>query len=270
MKKIRSFLLLTMMCVLCFGSVVAEATTTETTQQAYTLSGMRIKSNEKDILKNSITRNGGSESSADVITFSGAGSNQTMTVDWGKFEGLEEKEQTAVVQAINDNGYYGAMSTSADTTKKDTQRGFMESIQTYGRGTALINILFGGTKPNYARAMEMYKPFESPIGTVIAVIVIFASALLVVVMALDIAYITIPWFQTNRNNKEGEGGRSYVSAAARRAVEKQNEKSGSQVLWMWAKDRFLLLFMFGLCILYLIDGSIFKIVGVFLDLASGI
>ncbi len=198
------------------------------------------------------------------------GSTYTLKVDWDTFNSLSKEDQETIVENIANTGVYEDITTDKGDIDGN-QEAFVNKLQSNGSGTALVTLLFGNTKPNYAKALEMYSPFSGFVGTVIAVIVIVVCALLIVVIAADIAYITIPMFQFNIDSKEGESGKQFkiVSPAARKAVAAQDEKSGGAVLWMWFKDRVFLLLMLTICIMYLIDGSIFKIIGAFLDLVSG-
>lgn len=156
-----------------------------------------------------------------------------------------------------------------------------------GMGSQLLATLLADTKPDYATASKIYKPFSGVIGTIIALLAIVVMALLGVTMAMDIAYITIPAFQMACGAGEGgphggPGGSSkgvgaFISKEAKKAVEAADKGEGGQsgsgeyraAVGIYLKYRWKGLTLLGLCLLYLVQGQIYNFVAWFIDLFSG-
>ena len=82
-----------------------------------------------------------------------------------------------------------------------------------GMGTVLMASLLSETKPDYASANKLYKPFSGVVGTILGLLSVLIMALLGVTMGCDIAFITIPAFQMmcggadgGKNGGEGSKG----------------------------------------------------------------
>lgn len=168
-----------------------------------------------------------------------------------------------------------------------TLTSLMEELQNVeGAGSQLIATLMSETKPDYATANRIYKPFSGVVGTIIGFVSIMIMALLGVTMALDIAYITIPAFQLFLDGDEGggEGGKGgkgmakIISQEARNAVKAANDGGGSAgqggsgnklAISVYFKHRWKGLVVLGICLLYLVQGQIYSFVAWVLDLVSG-
>lgn len=180
------------------------------------------------------------------------------------------------------NGY----AQGEDSVTDDTVSDMVEEIATQsGMGSALLATLLQNTKPNFAKANIIYKPFSGTIGTVLGVIAVLIMALLGVTMALDIAFITIPPIQMalgggegNGNDKKG-GLSGFISAEAKAAVKAAESGGGSggqggsgeyrAAVGIYLKYRWKGLTILGLALLYLIQGQIYSFVAWFVDLFSG-
>lgn len=191
-------------------------------------------------------------------------SNKTVTInptEWGK---LSREEQKVALEALAGSKYYNSI-TSEDRSEIVSA---LEECSGTKDGTVLMTILFGNTKPDWAGAYKIIEPFNGPIGKILGVVTLVCAFCLVGVMLCDIFYMTIPWVRVKGDGKDVR----WVSHAAIKAIEKcetSGNEGGGQVLWEYLKHRAIMLFLFGICILYLICGKIFNIIGWFMDLASG-
>ena len=100
-------------------------------------------------------------------------------------------------------------------------------------------------------------------------------------MVLDIAYIAIPVFQLFVNGDGGgQGGekKSFISYEAIQAVQQAQGGGGGSgqdgglkkvAVFIYLKSRALMLFVLAICILYLVSGNIFSLIGYLIDLMSG-
>ena len=167
----------------------------------------------------------------------------------------------------------------------DTVNEFIEMLQDQtGMGTALLAELLQNTKPDFVTANRLYEPFSGVVGTILGIISILIMALLGITMALDLAFITIPALRLALGaDGKGEGGKDdaklmsrLISQEARKAVEiAENgdggggQGEGKQALGIYFKKRWKGLVLLGVCLLYLIQGQIYSLVGWIIDLLSG-
>lgn len=180
---------------------------------------------------------------------------------WGQ---LSREDQKAALEALAGSEYYNSI--SSDDRSQIVEA--LEQCSGTKDGTVLMTILFGNTKPDWAGAYKIIEPFNGPIGKILGVVTLVCAFCLVGVMLCDIFYMTIPWVRVKGDAKDVR----WVSHAAIQAIEKcetTGEDGKGQVLWEYLKHRAVMLFLFGICILYLICGKIFNIIGWFMDLASG-
>ena len=179
--------------------------------------------------------------------------------------------------------YYEAQGTG--NTKKinsETMNALMSILQTKsGVGSSLIASIMSQTKPDFVTANRIYSPFSGTVGTVLGIISILIIAFLAITMVLDIAYIAIPVFQLFVNGDGGgQGGekKSFISYEAIQAVQQAQGGGGGSgqdgglkkvAVFIYLKSRALMLFVLAICILYLVSGNIFSLIGYLIDLMSG-
>lgn len=162
---------------------------------------------------------------------------------------------------------------------EDTKNSWLQQLQSCpGVGGQLMTNLFGKTKPDFVKAAEIYAPFQGPISTALGVLAIVVSAGVCLTMGFDLCYMGIPVFR-NLLNSGGEsetGGKSKAKLVSFEAVNAVNtaesdNKDGTFkcAMWIYFKHRAMALFFLGVCLLYLISGEIFSLIGVLLDLIHG-
>lgn len=169
---------------------------------------------------------------------------------------------------------------------EETLNNMLDVIQSKtGMGSQLLATLLSETKPDYATANRIYKPFSGVVGTILGVLSIVIMALLGVTMALDICYIVIPAFQLmlgndsqSGNDKGTKGMSKLISIEARNAVNAVENSGGSggqsgsdnkAAIGIYFKYRWKGLLLLGICLLYLIQGQIYSFVAWVIDLLSG-
>lgn len=162
---------------------------------------------------------------------------------------------------------------------------WLEGIQnTAGVGSQLMTTLMAQTKPDYVTANRLYAPFSGTVGTILGICAILIMAFLAITMVLDLAYIAIPTFQLfieGDGQGGGQGGgkkKSFISHEAMEAVQMaeggqggggQSGSSNKLAVSIYFKKRVLMLVVLGICLLYLVSGNIFALVGWIIDLLSG-
>ena len=171
-----------------------------------------------------------------------------------------------------------------DSVTSDTVDNFTKLVeQQSGMGSALIATLLQNTKPDYAAANRIYKPFSGIVGIILGLISVLIIALLGITMALDIAYLVIPAFYLlcggeNKGENKGSGLGGLISQEAKNAYAAANgSQSGGAngqgenrlAVALYFKARWLGLVVLGICLLYLVQGQIYSFVAWIIDLMSG-
>lgn len=192
-----------------------------------------------------------------------------------QFSKLSSSAQQEVVNLIAEESN---KSIGSDGVTEDTVTAWWKQLQTKeGVGSKFLNEILKNTKPDFVTANQIFEPFSGPISTVIGIIAVVMMSLLGVVMVADIAYITLPPVRLLVEDKDN-GGKpkskifSYDAVNAVRIAEEQStgEKSeGKQALGIYFKRRIFMLILLGICLLYLVQGQIYTLVGYILDLVSG-
>ena len=191
----------------------------------------------------------------------------------GKQEYLKD-----ILRIANAASYYEAGGISDGTVTE-----LCNVLQSYsGMGSQLMASLLAETKPDYATANKIYKPFSGIVGTILGFLSIIVMALVGVTMALDICYIMIPPFQLIIGaEKDGSGGGNgatkfaakIISVEAQKAVQvSQNDGQNGEfksAIGVYFKYRWKGLIVLGICLLYLVGGHIWNFVAWFIDLFSG-
>lgn len=203
-------------------------------------------------------------------------------IDTLKYKDLTAGSKQAFLKDIfriaNAASYYG-ISDITDETVTD----LYNEMQNYdGMGSQLMASLLSETKPDYATANRIYKPFSGIIGTILGLLSVIVMALLGVTMALDLVYINIPAAQlVLGSEKDGSGSGNgatkfaakLVSAEAQKAVEAtQNDGQNGEYKGangVYFKYRWKGLVLLGICLLYLVQGQIWSFVAWLIDLFSG-
>lgn len=175
---------------------------------------------------------------------------------------------------------------NSDIVTEDTRTTWLNNVQNCeGIGSQLMTALLQNTKPDYASANKIYKPFSGVVSTCLGLGAILIMAALGIVMVLDLSYIGIPLFRgfcdgDGSGNGQGGGGAKskLVSYEAHSAVQEaeggqggggQGGGSKKTAVGIYFKKRVIMLIVLGVCLLYLIQGQIFTLVSWILDLMSG-
>ena len=166
-----------------------------------------------------------------------------------------------------------------------TQNTWLSNLQTSaGVGTQLITTLLSSTKPDYVTANKIYQPFSGIVGTLLGLGAILIMSALALTMVVDLSYIAIPAFRMLIDGEGGDSGEgkkgkaklvSYEAINAVQIAENgeggqgQNGGSNKVAVGIYFKKRVIMLIILGICLLYLVQGQIFTLVGWILDLVSG-
>lgn len=163
-----------------------------------------------------------------------------------------------------------------------TKSTWLGELQTCnGVGTQLMTTLLQNTKPDYVTANRIYEPWSGIVGTAMALGAILIMACLGLTMVADLGYIGLPWFRLLLDGEGDSSGQSkpkfisFEALSAVQMVENGTGGSGQQsssfkvAAGIYLKRRIIMLIILGVCLLYLVQGQIFVLVGWILDLLSG-
>ena len=200
------------------------------------------------------------------------------TIDEKKFNELTSAAQSAFVSDVAKKSY--DVVDASDTLSEDTVENWWKELQTKdGVGSKFLNVVLENTKPDFVSANRIYKPFSGLVGTVMGLIAVLGMGLLGIVLVADIFYIVIP--PVRMLVAEGDGGKdgklpltkvfSNDAIYAVKVAEENSDAGGSkkQALGVYLGRRVPMLILLGICLLYLVQGQIYTLVGWILDLVSG-
>lgn len=276
----KSFVLtiLAMVCVLMIGTISAFADTkAEATQDE------QAKRNLTTYVYGQMSQNeyevdgGGSLSGSDL--FEGS-PTEGYDLQEDEFQSLSSSAQTQVVEDIAENSYDAIDSDKADGVTESTVQNWWKELQTKnGVGSKFMNEILKNTKPDFVTANAIYQPFSGVVGTLLGLLAILICALLGLVMAADICYITLPPVRnlvSEDDNDKGKISKSKMfSHDAIYAVQCAEDTSdggsggGKQALGIYLKRRIFALILLGICLVYLINGQLYTFVGWILDILRG-
>lgn len=172
-------------------------------------------------------------------------------------------------------------SNSVNPVTDDTVNNWLQDLQQHpGVGSKLLANIMEQVKPDYVNGNRIFEPFAGPLNTLIALVIIVVMIMLTLTFAMDLAYLNIPIFQSfivNSISERGGGGGSrftnfFVGREALQAIEESENSSNGKYKnpnGVYLKKRFIGVALLGLCLLYLIQGQIFTLVGMLMDLLGG-
>lgn len=203
------------------------------------------------------------------------------TIHSDEFSALSADGKNQLLKDIteNSNKIYTASQKHADengtpsAVDRDSLNEFWANLQDEdGVGVTFMNTILQNTKPDFVRANEIYKPFSGIVGTILGLGAVLIMALVGIVMVMDIAYIALPPVRmiAGEDAKDKSGIGSHLVSHEAMAAVKNAETEDKNALAYYFRKRVGMLIVLGICLLYLIQGRIYTLVGWVLNLLSGI
>ena len=200
--------------------------------------------------------------------------NDGYDLDVSAYETLTSDAQTKVVSDI---AQASNSSVGTDGVTEATVQSFWKSLQAKSTvGSKFLNTILQNTKPDFVTANAIWKPFAGPVGVAMGVLAVMIMSFLGIVMVADIAYITLPPIRLFVSDVDGPGkiAKSKIFShdalyAVQKAETLHDAGSPKQALGIYFKRRVFMLILLGICLLYLVQGSLFTLVGYILDLLVG-
>lgn len=204
--------------------------------------------------------------------------NPVYTINEDTFNELSSAAQSEFVSDIVEQS--NVVDKEKENVSESTVQLWWKELQTKeGVGSKFMTEILKNTKPDFVSANRIYSPFSGVIGTALGLGCVLICALLGLSMVCDIAYITIPPIQAfGGDGNGGNNGRSFksfiFSASAKNAVkEAEQSMNGNggwkQPLGIYFKHQAIQLIVLGICLLYLVSGQLYTLVGWILDLLRG-
>ena len=191
------------------------------------------------------------------------------------FASLSSKAQSQAVSDIARLSNAAVEDNSAKGVEESTVQSWWKQLQTKeGVGSKFMGEILKNTKPDFVTANQIYEPFSGLVGTLMGIGAVLIMAFLGLVMVADIAFIALPPVRIFYSEKAKSGGSKLFSHDAIYAVQVAEEGGNGdgekkQALGIYFKRRVLMLIILGICLLYLVQGQIYTLVGYILDLVRG-
>lgn len=267
--KTYIFSLMLLLCLL-FSSISVNAETNDNTAEgAYKTLTSTVGS---AISGNHYESEGGGYLMGSQLLISGDGG--IYELNEGNFAKLTSKAQSELVSDIASESNKAV---GTNNITEETVQNWWKDLQSKdGVGSKFLSTILENTKPDFVAANAIWKPFAGPVGILLGLIAVMMMSFLGVVMVADLAYIGIPpvrLFVSDDENGDKIAKSKIFSHDALYAVQKAETESdgGSpkQALGIYLKRRIGMLILLGICLLYLVQGQIYTLVGYILDLLSG-
>lgn len=187
--------------------------------------------------------------------------------DWSV---LSSDTQTDVLKPLIDS------LTNSKIVDKNALNQFMTDLQDQDRSvaTAMVPLLFKGTRADLYQAYVIAKPFLDVLNVILGVGCVLLILLLLFSTVMDLAYIGLPMWRESTANKNGGGktpfGVSYEAVSTVKEIESNTGGDYKNGYLLYLKHRGLTYIVLALCIVYLICGGISGIISFVLGLTSGI
>jgi hypothetical protein len=277
--KKRSFIAV-MLCVmmalsLVFCLPVFAGTSSET---AIKNLGKSVKS---AVGSNSYSYSGGGNTTGNTLLQTDSSTGH-MTIDESEFNKLSSSEQQRFLSDVVDASNTVADKGTGGVDESTVQNWWKELQQKNGVGSKFMTVLLQDTKPDFVAANAIWKPFSGPVGVALGLGAVIIMSLIGIVIVADIAYIALPPVRIFAAEEGGgNGGKknirsylfSYEATNAVKIAENGGGNGGSgeskQALGIYFKRRVWMLIILGICLMYLVNGQIYTLVGWILDLVSG-
>lgn len=188
---------------------------------------------------------------------------------------LTSKMQTEFLSDLNDAAEQTIEADPSNYSDESLTNWYSVLQKQDGVGSKMLNMILKNTNPDFVTANKIYQPFSGLVGTALGLGAVLIMAFLALVMVCDIAYISLPpvrlFAGDEQNGKVSSKLFSHDAIYAVQCAENDDKGDGSpkQALGIYFKRRVFMLILLGICLLYLIQGQIFSLVGMVLDLVSG-
>lgn len=279
MRRLVFMATLCMMLCMMFATTAFAANSTVSTEQAQKNLTTYVQGK---MASNTYELEGGGYIAGSTL-FTGSATNG-YDLDESQFQLLTSASQSGCVSDIasysneaTEANKAGTGTNAAGVSDQTVQNWWRQLQQKDGVGSKFLNTILENTKPDFVTANVIWEPFSGPVGVVMGILAVAMMSFLGVVMVADIAYITLPpirLFVSDYDSGNGKIAKSKIFShdalyAVKKAESASEVGSPKQALGIYFKRRVFMLILLGICLLYLIQGQLYTLVGYILDLVSG-
>lgn len=208
-------------------------------------------------------------SSFDLLDFNAEGSNNTMgtlTINLTSYKNLSQNRKTEIMSYALDKIKNSNMSTVS-------RNKIYNFIQSQDASTAsLVRQLSNDVNADFGEAYMLFKPFSGVLGTILGVFTIVIFVTLTLMILCDLSYIVIPMIRDALTPDTADAKPKYISNEAWYAVKEVDGSQGEKkdVLLLYFKKKSIQFVALSICILYLLSGQIYILIGNLMDMFRGV
>lgn len=228
--------------------------------------GANIESYVKDV--NTYTQN---IAEFDLMSFDGGDAldgiaTGTLTLNFTVYTKLNQDKKTKVMNYALDSIKDSGISTVSSNK-------IYNFIQSQDVSTAsLVRQLSNDVDADFADAYMFFKPFSGFVGFILGLFAIAIFTALTLMIIVDISYIVIPLIRDWLTPSDTNGKPKFVSNEAWYAVKEVDSASNKHknVLFIYFKKKSTQFAILSICLLYLLSGEIYILIGNLMDMFRGI
>ena len=191
-------------------------------------------------------------------------SSGVLTLDFTTYRNLNQEKKSAVMKHILESIKDSDISSVASNK-------IYNFIQSQDESTAsLVRQLSNDVDADFSEAYMMFKPFSGVLGIILGVFAIAIFVTLTMMVLVDLSYIVIPIIRDFLTQPQGKP--KFVSNEAWYAVKEVDGEnhSNKNVLTVYLKKKTMQFVALSICILYLLSGQIYILIGNLMDMFRGI
>lgn len=194
----------------------------------------------------------------------------TVYFDSTAYQKLTTKSKQKVMQSLLNDISNSSMS----TTDKNKLYNF---ISKNDESTAnLVRQLNEDVNADFYKAYSIFKPFSGVLGTILGLLSLGIVSLLALTLLFDLSYITIPTIQdflTERGENRKDKKPPLISVEAWQSVRESENSVGkgsyTSPINVWMRYKTKQMIVLSICLLYLVSGKIFYLIGGMIDMFQG-
>lgn len=217
---------------------------------------------------------GGSLKGSELLTKGSGGSYELNQVAYDQLNSKGKSALSADIVKASETAVKNGKKTGVT---KETQVSWLQDLQQNpGFGSKILAQTMEQVGPDFVTANKMFAPIAPILSTLMGLGAVLIMAFLGLHIVIDIAYITLPVARMILGDGDGGGSGGggskikgkLVTTEARHAVQ-EGENEGKSGLGKYFKSRIFSLVILGLCLVYLVQGQIYVLIGWILDAVGG-
>lgn len=193
-------------------------------------------------------------------------SSCNVSLDMTTYKNYEQSVKTSIMES--------ALTTISNSSMSTMSRNKLYNfIESQDESTAsLVRQLSNDVNADFAEAYMMFKPFSGVVGIILGVFAIAIFVTLTMMVLVDLSYIVIPMIRDFLTPSSANAKPKFVSNEAWYAVKEVDGANDTQknVLLIYLKKKTMQFVALSICILYLLSGEIYILIGNLMDMFRGI